>query len=58
MTINGGSVLGLKTSEVKGILASAPTGELRVGVVRPRNTAAVKKIITEQLEQQLKTTER
>ncbi len=57
MTINGGSVLGLKTSEVRGILTSAPTGELRVGVVRPRNTAAVKRIITEQLEQ-LKKTER
>ncbi len=49
-SVNGTSVLGLKTSEVRGMLTAAPGGELRVGLVRPRDRATIERLVTEQEE--------
>ena len=46
--VSGTSVLGMRTHEVRSALTAAPAGELRVGVVRPRDPGAVQKVITEQ----------
>ena len=46
--VSGTSVLGMRTHEVRSALTAAPAGEMRVGVVRPRDPAAVKKAIIEQ----------
>ncbi len=48
VSVNKKSVLGLKVNDVRGILTAAPAGELRVGLVRPRDRTVIEKLVTEQ----------
>lgn len=54
--VNGASVLGLRTAEVRSMLTAAPPGKLQVSVVRPRDPVTVERLVTEQ--EKLKNIER